>query len=64
LAPTYDAPADHEALRILQICFPRREIIGIPCLPLIRQYGSLHCASLQIPDTIPVKLTLGNNISP
>ncbi|RTZ59217.1 MAG: agmatine deiminase [Gammaproteobacteria bacterium] len=57
LAPVYDDPADHEALRILQICFPRREIIGIPCLPLIRQYGSLHCATLQIPDTIPVKLT-------
>jgi agmatine/peptidylarginine deiminase len=30
-------------------CFPGREIIGIPCLPLIRQNGSLHCLTMQLP---------------
>jgi agmatine deiminase len=49
LAPTYDDPADDEALRRLQSCFPGREVIGVPCLPLIRQNGSLHCITMQLP---------------
>ena len=49
LVPTYDDPADDVALQRLQPCFPDREVIGIPCLPLIRQNGSLHCITMQIP---------------
>ena len=49
LVPTYDDPADAEALRRLQTCFPDREVIGVPCLPLIRQNGSLHCITMQLP---------------
>jgi len=49
LAPTYDDPADTEALARLQSCFPDREVIGVPCLPLIRQNGSLHCVTMQLP---------------
>ncbi len=49
LVPTYDDAADQEALRRLQQCFPKREIIGVPCLPLIRQNGSLHCITMQLP---------------
>lgn len=49
LVPTYDDPADAETLRRLQGCFPDREIIGVPCLPLIRQNGSLHCITMQLP---------------
>lgn len=49
LAPTYDDPADEEALRRLQTCFPDREIIAVPCRPLIRQNGSLHCITMQLP---------------
>ena len=49
LAPTYDDPADAEALRRLRTCFPDREVIGVPCLPLIRQNGSLHCITMQLP---------------
>jgi len=30
-------------------CFPQREIIGINCLPLIYQHGSLHCVTMQLP---------------
>ena len=29
--------------------FPGREIIGIDCLPLILQHGSLHCVTMQLP---------------
>lgn len=49
LVPTYDDAADAEALRRLQTCFANREIIGVPCLPLIRQNGSLHCVTMQLP---------------
>ncbi len=52
LVPTYEDSADDRALQTLQDCFPGREIVGIPCLPLIRQYGSLHCITMQIPDSI------------
>ena len=49
LVPTYQDPADESALQIIQTCFPNREIIGVNCLPLIQQYGSLHCVTMQLP---------------
>lgn len=49
LVPTYDDAADAEALRRLQACFPDREVIGVDCLPLIKQNGSLHCVTMQLP---------------
>ena len=49
LVPTYDDPDDRVAFDRLATCFPGREIIGINCLPLIRQHGSLHCVTMQIP---------------
>jgi len=53
LVPTYRDPADTEALARLQTCFPDREMIGIDCLPLIVQHGSLHCVTMQIPAEVP-----------
>jgi agmatine/peptidylarginine deiminase len=49
LAPVYDDPADAAALEVLRQAFPGRAILPIPALPLIGQYGSVHCASMQIP---------------
>ncbi len=49
LAPTYDDPADGMALTRLKECFPDREIVAIDCAPLIYQYGSLHCVTMQLP---------------
>lgn len=49
LVPTYNDPADPAALEVLQKAFPGREIIGIDCTTLIRQHGSLHCVTMQIP---------------
>ena len=49
LMPSYEDPADALALKQLQHCFPDREIIGIPCSPVIRNYGSLHCITMQVP---------------
>ena len=51
LCPTYDQPdLDTEALRIIGEAFPGREIVGIDCRSVIRQHGSLHCCTMQIPE--------------
>lgn len=52
LVPTYNDPADILALRRLQGCFTHREIVGVPCLGLILQYGSLHCVTMQFPEGV------------
>lgn len=52
LAPTYNDPADAQALACLRLAFPHHEVIGIPCSALILQYGSLHCVTMQIPAAL------------
>jgi len=52
LVPVYDDPADSIALNTLQTCFPEKTIIAINCLPLIQQFGSLHCVTMQFPDNV------------
>jgi agmatine/peptidylarginine deiminase len=49
LVPTYDDPTDAVALDRLAGCFPGRRVVGIPALPLIREHGSLHCITMQVP---------------
>ena len=49
LVPAYDDPADDEAAQLLQTCFPAREVVQVPCLPLLQQSGSLHCLTMQFP---------------
>lgn len=49
LMPTYNDACDVQAATILQRCFPTREVIGIDCRALVEQFGSLHCATMQIP---------------
>lgn len=50
LLPIYDdAQKNDVAIQTLAECFPSREIIAIDCMPLIEQYGSLHCVTMQIP---------------
>lgn len=50
LVPTYDDAADAEALARLTEVFPRHKVVGVDCRSLIRQYGSLHCVTMQIPE--------------
>jgi agmatine deiminase len=52
LVPTYDDPADDVALARLKECFPDRELVAIDCLPLIYQFGSLHCITMQLPEGV------------
>lgn len=50
LVPTYEnEELDKLALSQIKKAFPNREIIGINCLPIIRQHGSLHCLTMQFP---------------
>jgi agmatine deiminase len=49
LAPLYGDPRDATALETVGAAFPGREPIGIDCSALVRQHGSLHCVTMQIP---------------
>lgn len=50
LIPFYNSSKDAVARRQLEKAFPGREIIGIDCLPIIKQHGSLHCVTMQYPE--------------
>ena len=50
LVPTYNQPEkDKVALDIIQEAFPDREVIGIDSRTIIRQHGSIHCLTMQLP---------------
>jgi agmatine/peptidylarginine deiminase len=50
LIPSYADPADATVLERLRPAFPGRELVPIDCRPLITQFGSLHCMSMQLPE--------------
>lgn len=50
LLPFYHSPKDAVAKAALEQAFAGREVIGIDCLPLIKQHGSLHCVTMQYPE--------------
>lgn len=52
LVPTYNSERDSAALAQIQVAFPDKRIIGVPCLPLIHQHGSLHCVTMQLPEGV------------
>ncbi len=54
LVPVYNDPADTTALSRLAECFPGRAIVSIPATPLIRQFGSIHCMTMQFPQSVSV----------
>jgi len=52
LVPAYGDPADASAARIIGAAHPGREVVQIPCRPLIWQNGSLHCLTMQLPEGV------------
>jgi agmatine deiminase len=49
LVPTYqDKEKDDLAMERIGEAFPGREIIGVNCLSLLQQHGSLHCVTMQL----------------
>lgn len=49
LVPAYGDKADDEAARVIGTAHPGREVVQVPCRPLIWQNGSLHCITMQLP---------------
>ena len=54
LMPAYGITTDEQvtddaARDVLAAAFPDREIVQVPCRPLIWQNGSLHCITMQLP---------------
>ena len=49
LVPAYGDAADDAAARIIGKAHPGREVVQVPCRPLIWQNGSLHCITMQLP---------------
>lgn len=52
LMPAYGDRADADAMRVLALAFPEREIIAVPARALIEQNGSLHCVTMQLPKGV------------
>ena len=49
LVPTFNDPADREALAVLASAFPGREVVGIHAVDLVWGLGTLHCMTQQQP---------------
>lgn len=47
--PSYNDPNDALVQSRLATCFPQHQIVPVYARALIQQYGSLHCATMQIP---------------
>lgn len=53
LMPVYAQPEyDMAAAEALGAAFPGRRIVPVDCRALIRQHGSLHCVTMQLPNGI------------
>lgn len=49
--PVYAQPAnDRRAEQTLKVVYPDHTIVPVDCRALIRQHGSLHCVTMQLPD--------------
>ena len=52
IVPTYNIPdMDAKACEIIQSAFPDRKIKAIDATTIVRQHGSIHCCTMQVPAT-------------
>jgi agmatine/peptidylarginine deiminase len=49
LLPIYNVKQDTQAIKVMKAALPNHKIIPINCSVVVRQYGSLHCLTMQIP---------------
>jgi agmatine/peptidylarginine deiminase len=52
LVPVYGHDNDALAVKRLGDCFPDRDILTLNALPLLSQFGSIHCAAMQLPAEV------------
>lgn len=55
LVPIYGIDEDEEALNVFKNTFSDIEVVPINCSSLIKQHGSLHCATMQFPKDIKIQ---------
>jgi agmatine deiminase len=63
LVPTFNDPADREALKVLASVFKDREVVGIHSVDLVWGLGTLHCLSREEPaveDNKPAIQSVGS----
>lgn len=53
LMPTYGTSTDQQAIKQMKKAFPGKAVIGVNCSALIKQHGSLHCITMQLPQSAP-----------
>ncbi len=49
IVPVYNDSADDIALDVIANAYPNHTIVPLDCVPLIKQFGSLHCITMQLP---------------
>ena len=56
LVPTYHQPdLDAKAVKAIASAFPDREMVAIDASTIVRQHGSIHCLTMQLPtDTLRI----------
>ncbi len=55
IVPTYHQPElDRKALHTIRQAFPGRDIIPLDARTVIRQHGSLHCLTMQYPQSLHI----------
>lgn len=60
LMPSYRQPQkDFLASQIIKIAYPDREVMPIDCVTLVRQHGSLHCVTMQLPKGVTADIASG-----
>ena len=52
LVPVFGQDTDKAALTTFEQCFPGRRIIATDSNALIKQYGGIHCATMQFPEGV------------
>lgn len=51
--PVYNQPQKDElACQTIRIAFPDHEVVPVECITLLKQHGSLHCSTMQLPKGI------------
>ncbi len=55
--PTYGDPQnDLLACRTVRVAYPNHKVVPVDCTTLIKQHGSLHCATMQLYDKVPEEM--------
>jgi agmatine deiminase len=49
--PLLDEHLDEQAAEVLRVCFPEREVLGVPAREILLGGGNVHCITQQVPES-------------